>query len=200
MWADCNPTLRLGTAVPILSDLERALTDPPRALQATAGRAAVAAIFNDHLEVLLMRRAEHPSDPWSGHLSFPGGRMEPDDPDPAATAIRETHEEVGLRLQRDQLVGRLDDLAAVGGRPGLVIRPFVFALPGAVPPLAPSPDEVQSLHWLSLDRLIAGDGRSTMTWSHRGQTRTLPCVDFDGVRLWGLTLHMLDGLVARLDR
>ena len=46
--------------------------------------------------VLLIKRAEHPLDPWSGHIGLPGGRRETDDLDVLATARRETHEEVGL--------------------------------------------------------------------------------------------------------
>ena len=47
-------------------------------------------------QVLFIRRAEHPHDPHSGQVSFPGGRREPSDPDAPTTALRETHEEVGL--------------------------------------------------------------------------------------------------------
>ena len=80
-------------------------------------RAAVATILREGLEgpeVLLIRRAENPRDPWSGHMAFPGGREAPEDRDLLATAVRETHEEVGLDLQRSaHLLGRLDALPAV---------------------------------------------------------------------------------------
>ena len=47
-----------------------------------------------------MHRAEHPEDPWSGQMSFPGGRAEPDDPDLRTTALRETREETGSSRRR----------------------------------------------------------------------------------------------------
>jgi len=63
------------------------------------GRAAVAIVVRegtDGPQVLLIRRADHPGDAWSGHMAFPGGREDPQDENLLATAIRETLEEVGL--------------------------------------------------------------------------------------------------------
>ena len=151
-------------------------------------------------QLLLIRRAEHPHDPWSGHIALPGGRVEPDDDGPLAAAVRETREEIGLQLPPDRCVGALDDIAAVGGRPGLVVRPYVFELQAAPPPGAFAPnDEVASLHPIGLDRLLRDDGRGVMELTWKGQSRRLPCVDFDGQRLWGLTLRMIDDLLDRLD-
>ena len=96
--------------------------------------AAVAAVFRqraDDVEVLMIHRAEDPRDPWSGHMAFPGGRVEGGDQDPPAAAVRETREEVGLDLETNGiLLGRLSDVAAVGrGRPmSLVIEPFVYSV------------------------------------------------------------------------
>ncbi len=159
--------------------------------------AAVAAILSPDLELLLIRRAPHPSDPWSGHVAFPGGRVEPKDPDPLAASMRETLEEVGLELDPSELVGPLDDLAARGGRPGLVVRPFVFAIDRR-PELRPN-YEVASTHWLSLQALLEGHGRGSFPYDHQGQRYELPRVDFEGHRLWGMTLHMVDDLLHRLD-
>src|SRR5262245_6335151 len=108
--------------------LREGLARAPQELVPTGGSgfAAVAAVLDRNLDLLLLRRAESERDPWSGHLSFPGGRVEPEDDGPLAGAVRETAEEVGLALKPGSLVGQLDDLAAVGGRPGLVVRPFVF--------------------------------------------------------------------------
>lgn len=182
----------------MIDAVRRALARPPIELVPTNGFSAVAAIFDPDLHLLLIRRAEHPRDPWSGHVSFPGGRMEPGDPDALATAVRETREEIGLDLPPHTLVGQLDDLAAIGGRPGMVIRPFVFRVDTPLGTFATN-EEVASIHRIALGDLLADDGRGRMTLEYKGAARELACVDFDGQRLWGLTLRMVDDLLDRLD-
>ena len=82
------------------------------------------------LDLLLIQRTEHPADPWSGHVAFPGGRADPDDVSLVATAIRETREEVGIDLGGAEHIGALDEIQAVGRMRamGLSIAPHVFAI------------------------------------------------------------------------
>ncbi len=166
-------------------------------------RAAVAAVLREDrkgLELLFMRRAEHESDPWSGHISFPGGRAEPGDDDLLSTAVRETEEETGLDLHRDaELLGRLDEVRAMArGRPvDLSIAPFVFRL---LRPADGTPNpEVVSLHWLPLERLLAPECRSTMELSREHSTLRVPCLRIDELAIWGLTLRMFDNLRELVD-
>ena len=82
----------------------RALAAHRPVARAAPARAAVAMVLRPAAggasEVLLIERAEKPGDPWSGHMAFPGGRLDPSDPDPRFTAERETFEEVGPRSAR----------------------------------------------------------------------------------------------------
>lgn len=64
------------------------------------------------LQVLLTRRTDHLRD-HAGQISFPGGRSEPEDGSPEATALREAQEEVGLPPDRVELLGRLPDYTTV---------------------------------------------------------------------------------------
>src|SRR5690349_5327166 len=99
-------------------------------------KAAVAAVLRERegthgLEVLMIRRAEHPKDPWSGHMALPGGRVDESDADPLAAAIRETREELGLDLVASgRKLGELSHLVAMAhGKPlPMTVVPFVFAL------------------------------------------------------------------------
>lgn len=184
--------------VPTLDDVAAALTRSPRRqpLAEDGRRAAVAAVVTNALDVLFIRRAEYEGDPWSGHVSFPGGRVEAGE-DPLTAAIRETCEELSLDLSRAQLLGELDEVATMGPLPKLVIRPYVFAV-DALPQVQPN-REVAAVHTVGLPELLANDGRGTMRHPWRGTELVLPRVDFDGVRLWGLTLHMVDDLLHRLD-
>jgi 8-oxo-dGTP pyrophosphatase MutT (NUDIX family) len=170
--------------------------------ETVASRAAVAIILRDGsngLEALFIRRAEHPRDPWSGQFAFPGGRAEPADADLAATAIRETLEEIGLDLTATaELLGRLDEVRAMARlRPmNLAIAPYVFRL--RVPaPLTISP-EVTSLHWLPLQALLDPAAQSTTRYTHEQTTLEFPSLEVDGVVIWGLTYRMFTGLVERL--
>src|SRR5437868_11197023 len=108
----------------------------PAEATAEAGvrRAAVALIFragrDGSPELLFIKRAEYPGDPWSGQIAFPGGREESGDASLQQTAIRETREETGIDLGREgMLIGVLDDLRPRTVRlPAVVVRPYVAVL------------------------------------------------------------------------
>lgn len=74
--------------------------------------AAVAMILNqgEHdLEILFIQRAAHDLDPWSGHIAFPGGKLEEGESECQA-ACRETFEEIGVNLNQGRYLGRLADI------------------------------------------------------------------------------------------
>jgi 8-oxo-dGTP pyrophosphatase MutT (NUDIX family) len=173
----------------------------PRLLEGDR-RAAVAVIFRPGAagaEVLLIHRAEDERDPWSGHLSFPGGRVDPSDADPRAAALRETLEEVGLDLGvHAKEIGRFSDLTAVahGRRMALVIEPFAFELMGS-PELSLN-SEAQAALWLPLADLVDQSRRSSMAYTIAGREVQLPRYLIGERVLWGLTLRMLDEVIEVL--
>lgn len=165
-------------------------------------QAAVAMLlrfFEGQPQVLLMQRAERPGDPWSGQISLPGGRAENVDPDLAATARRETHEEVGIQLEQvSEGICRLPrrQARARGGRMGLQVTPFVFrahTLPKPV--LGP---EAASAFWLPLGSAARGELADEMPYEHQGQRWRLPAWSFAGHRIWGMTHGMLSQLLETL--
>lgn len=165
-------------------------------------QAAVAAILRSvagEPEVLFIRRAEHPNDPWSGHMAFPGGRHDPTDPDLLDTARRETLEELGLDLGRHaRLLGMLDEIEAIarGRRTGMVIRPYVFAL-DEEPELSPN-DEVAEVVWAPLVPMLRGENATTLPYRRDGLDLVLPGYDVGGRVVWGLTYEMLQRLFSLL--
>ena len=162
-------------------------------------RASVALILQlraGELGVLMIRRAEHEGDPWSGQMAFPGGRVEPDDVNGLATARRETEEEIGLHLGAEEpCLGRLSELNAVNRRfrGGLVISPYVFHLQRSVN-FHPN-QEVAEVVWVPLEFLLDTDNRQQMVWDRGGVKLRLPCYFYEGRRIWGLSLRMLDELM-----
>jgi 8-oxo-dGTP pyrophosphatase MutT (NUDIX family) len=102
---------------------------------------------------LLCRRASR-LNKHAGQWALPGGRLDPGET-PIEAALRELHEEVGLRLDADAILGWLDDYPT---RSGYVITPIVIWA-GADTRLVPSPDEVQAVYRIGLHALRDGETR-----------------------------------------
>jgi len=171
----------------------------PEILRGCTRRAAVAIVLRDGpsgIEALFIHRADHPDDPWSGHMAFPGGRAEEGEA-PLLTAIRETAEEVGLDLGQAELLGALDEVQAVRRIPiDLAIAPFVFRAPAGA---AVSPNyEVRSVCWLGLDDLLGERFRSTYDYTEAGGALRFPCFRVDDKVIWGLTYRMFSELALRV--
>ncbi|MBG0830144.1 CoA pyrophosphatase [Planomonospora sp. ID67723] len=116
-------------------------------------RAAVALCVVEHAgvpSVIVIKRAYRGRN--AGQWALPGGRLDPGET-PLRAALRELHEEIGLVAAPDAALGRLDDFPAASR---FTITPLVVAVadPG---PLAPSADEVHSVHHVPLRRLAAED-------------------------------------------
>jgi 8-oxo-dGTP pyrophosphatase MutT (NUDIX family) len=169
---------------------------PARELAEHEKWAAVAMLLRDGSggpEVFFIRRADHPDDPWSGHMAFPGGRQDVGDATLIDTAIRETHEEVGLDLSREaEHIGQLDDLQAIArGKPQqTVIRPFVFEV-HRESPIQVNDVEVAEALWTPLLPLYRGEVDTIRPYQWHGTQIDFPAYDVDGRVVWGLTYQML---------
>jgi len=197
--ATMNPVLAVSDISRVLRNHDPRLLDRTEEIQ-VAAVAAVLRQARECVEVLFIHRAEDPNDPWSGHMAFPGGRVEERDSDSLSAAVRETREEVGLDLRSSgTILGRLSDVPAVGrGRPmSLVVEPFVFAIEDR-PALDPN-HEVADVVWVPLDFLLDRSNRSTIPWRHGEVSVNLPCYRYHNHVIWGLTFGMVDELVTLLE-
>jgi 8-oxo-dGTP pyrophosphatase MutT (NUDIX family) len=185
-----------------IEELARALAArPPRRAEPEerASPAAVALLLRpsaDGPELLLIRRAEREGDPWSGHMALPGGRADPGDRDAAATAARETLEEVGIDLARDgRFLGPLDVLAPMGARvPPVTVSPFVFAVPAGTTPV-PN-EEVALAIWVPLSELAEPGATTEYLYEmDDGTTMSFPAYGARGHIVWGLTHRILTGFL-----
>lgn len=152
---------------------------------------------DDGIEVLMMRRAEREGDPWSGHMSFPGGKMDSKDDNSFEASLRELAEETGIPRPDEVLrsVGRLSDVLTRNhsGRKPMVVTPFVFELMEDVK-FSPN-HEVAELVWIPLSFLNDKEHREVMHWDFRGTRINLPCYYYQTRRIWGLSLTMLDEML-----
>jgi len=147
------------------------------------------------MTVLLTKRTEHLAD-HPGQISFPGGRIEPADPDPETAAVREAREEIGLAAERVELIGRL---ATYRTRTGFEITPIV----GMVTPpfdVMPDPYEVAEVFEVPLTFLLdpANAQRHSRIW--RGMERYFWAFPYLNYYIWGATAGMLVNLAQILRR
>lgn len=182
-----------------IADLERAFRERTSHDLGRDGEAspeaAVAALFaplgGEGVGLLLIERAHHPGDPWSGQIGLPGGRRDPGDADRAVTAIRETHEEVGIVLPRSALLAALPPIQARrrGLRVDLWVHPLVFALPEAPAPGVSR--EVRSSRWVAVSEIVDPANATTQEIDTPEGRLRLPAVRLDAYLLWGLTYRIL---------
>ena len=162
-------------------------------------RSAVAIILRDAeqgAEVLMIKRAERPGDPWSGHMAFPGGGAEAQDRHSLATARRETIEEIGVDLEEcGELVGRLSDIKTAHRRGRKLMTVTVYVFETKAFPRTRINHEVDEVVWVPLAFLRDERNREEMTWQRAGMEIRLPCYFYEGRRIWGLSLQMLDELL-----
>lgn len=165
-------------------------------------RSAVAMILRETgsgIETLMIKRADHDGDPWSGHMAFPGGRLEDQDTNILHTARRETLEEIGLDTdQHTQYLGRLSDVMSHSGKglKAMVVTPYLFTIE-QVPELSIN-HEVAEVIWVPLAFLADYSNRQEMDWQVNRMTLKLPCYFYQQRRIWGLSLMMLDELVGQV--
>ena len=190
---------------PAIASLRSAL-DSRRPVEADeeAGvrRAAVALIFrageNDSPELLFIKRAEYPGDPWSGQIAFPGGREESGDSSLQETATRETREETGIDLALEgKVIGVLDDLRPRTVRlPAVVVRPFVAVLERSEP-LELSP-EVALAFWIPFGSLAHSEAWREDTVTARGVQINARVFRHQDHVIWGMTERILAQLLELL--
>ncbi|BDR93521.1 hypothetical protein Vsou_26140 [Vulcanisaeta souniana JCM 11219] len=154
--------------------------------------AAVAVIYNPCLNaVLIGKRTENPSDPWSGDAAFPGGRFNPrKDRDLVETAIREAREEVGLDLTKDaELLGVLDPISP-SNAPNINVVPVIFSLKDCNPKLTINETELSKVFWLYISDVTNYVKLNVMI---KGFPR--PAIIMGDVTIWGMTYRILRKLL-----
>jgi 8-oxo-dGTP pyrophosphatase MutT (NUDIX family) len=141
--------------------------------------------------VLLIRRAERDEDSWSGHWSFPGGRLELQDPDLLHTALRELEEECGIRLAPEDLEAALPSMVARRQSPPFVlVAPYVFAVPCELPTLLHLAEAVEAV-WVRRTCLEDPAQHRLCPVPGRKAEMLYPAIELNGIPLWGFTYRLI---------
>jgi len=170
--------------------------DRRESVAAVPTAAAVLVPIVDHpsgLTVIFTRRTAHLK-AHSGQVSFPGGRAEPEDPTPEFTALREAQEEIGLAVERVEVLARLPDYHT---RTGFRVTPVVGLVIAPVE-LVPDPREVEEVFEVPLAFLLDPANHRRETSELQGRTVGYYVMRYGTHTIWGATAGMLMNLYRHL--
>jgi len=131
----------------------------------------------------------------AGQISFPGGSSEPGDQDEAATALRETEEEIGISPSQVEILGNLGDMALPSG---FLITPVVGLIePGLE--FMPCPAEVADVFQIPLSLVLEPAAYRDSTWEYQARSRRVLELYYEDYRIWGATAAMLFHLASEVS-
>jgi len=146
----------------------------------------------EQLHVLYTRRSDRLLS-HQGQVAFPGGKVDKADFDLLATALREAHEEIGLRPETVEVLGSLTAISTQAS--GYSVAPFVGIIPDPVK-LRPNPREVAEIFSVPIAVLSDERFRGSYRWQSGG---TFPAILYGEQTIWGLTLRITLSLLELLQ-
>jgi 8-oxo-dGTP pyrophosphatase MutT (NUDIX family) len=145
--------------------------------------------------VILTQRTAHLPE-HAGQVSFPGGKIDPDDATPLDAALREAAEEIGLDRRFVEPVGYLDlYMTTLGYR---IVPTLARVTPGFT--LAPNPGEVDTVFEVPLAFLMAEENHKLHSREWKGMMRTVYAMPYGERQIWGVTAGILRNLYERVWR
>ncbi len=145
----------------------------------------------------LIKRPQYPG-VHSGQVGFPGGKMEPSDPDILFTALREAEEEIGIDASKVEVLGRLTDLYIPTSN--FLVSPVVGFLPEK-PSFVPEQREVARIIATEVISLFHPEVRKqTQLAVGGGMYLDTPYFEVEEEVVWGATAMILSELIQVLDQ
>ncbi len=137
-------------------------------------------------QLILTRRASQLSS-HAGEVAFPGGKRDPEDDSILATALRESHEEIGLPPGDVRVIGPLSQVIS---KHGYLVSPFLGIIPTDTI-LTANPHELESLFKIPLHFLLDHRQMRLERFCSDGRELHMPRYDYQGYVIWGLTAYIL---------
>ena len=122
----------------------------------------------------------------SGQVAFPGGKVDADDQDVAAAALREAFEEVGMEREDATVIGYMPTYFT---GTNYLITPVVATVEPSGP-FVPNPGEVHSVFEVPLQRILANEAYGQFRIKRNGAEHRTWQIDHDGHRIWGITANL----------
>jgi len=122
-----------------------------------------------------------------GQVAYPGGKRDPGDVSLVATALRETHEEIGLPPDQVEIIA---PLGQVMSRYGILVSPYVGVVPEGHP-LDPNLDEIESVFRVPLSFFLEDRRERTDALHFQNHTFYVPCYRWERYQIWGLSAVVL---------
>jgi 8-oxo-dGTP diphosphatase len=175
----------------IIGNLSKMLKPVTELQNADAAVALLLRPVDQDFKILLVKRTENPSDPWSGQMAFPGGKRDPKDQDLKHTVVRETLEETNIDINcRCRFLGALENMRSTV-RPKLLVAPFAVLLENE--PTIILNKELEGYMWVSLKKLRECKGVAKFPFGE------VPAYIVEGNAIWGLTCRIL-GIFIQIFR
>lgn len=147
--------------------------------------------------LLFIQRAIHEKDQHSGQVAFAGGKREDHDINLKATAIRETHEEIGIHPDAVTVIGELDHHYSISD---FQITPVVATVSWPYP-LTLQTTEVAAAFTIPLQWLADPQNYEICEREFNGTKHpVIYFKEYDGYLLWGATARMTVSLIALLQK
>ena len=153
---------------------------------------------NELRMAFIERTFSHPDDKHGGQISFPGGKLEPEDETYLIGALREVEEEIGIPPEQITVLGQLTDLYVFASN--FLVYPFLGYMENA-PRFVPQVEEVASIVSFPIDRLMSADIIDTKDLVVREYTmKDVPYYKLNEHVLWGATAMITSEIVELIER
>ncbi len=164
----------------------------PRHVDSPAASPAAVLVLLQEIDgephVIFTERTEH-VEHHKNQISFPGGACDDHDDCMETTALRETHEEIGVHPDHVRIIGQLDDMVTISN---FRVTPYVGLITSeAEYEFVLNDCEVRSVVQVPLSFLMDEQNMELEVRDHQGREVLVPAFSYDGHRIWGATARIL---------